>query len=204
MTDDAQPPAIPLDALRSGGVRPPRAAHPAPHARSTAPAAGGRDLRVLVVSRERRPADPLAAYVSSLGHIAREAFDAHSALRIAAGLHPHVVFVGCDLPHMDGRLVTRQLRLDFPRSACLVIGMLAWSTERRRQQCLDAGVDMVLVKPVLREVVDVLLTLEYHRVNRSHKNRSSGRVSGPEALDPATDEATRRQFPEEQSEESRS
>jgi CheY-like chemotaxis protein len=130
-----------------------------------------RVLRVLVVDDDQDTTDALGRLVGRWGHAPCLAYDGVAALRVAAQHHPDVVLLDIAMPLLDGCQVARQLRLDFSRQECFIIGVTRDADERARQQCIAAGIDIVLIKPVEPSVVETLLMLECERVNRSRTGR---------------------------------
>lgn len=125
----------------------------------------GRPLRVLIVDDDRDACDALAAVVRRWGHSAREAYGGIQAFRAAMFEAPDVVLLNIDPPGLEGWRIARQLpsgvagdRLMIA-SAMQVDGLL-------RAQCSEAGIDIVLVRPVDPEVLEMLLSLECELVNR--------------------------------------
>jgi len=125
-----------------------------------------RALRVLVVDDEQPAADGLVRLVSRWGHAARWAYDGATGLKVAAAQHPDVVLLDLEMPYMDGCEVARQMRLDFPKYKCFIIGVTAWANEKCHQQCTAAGIDLVLLKPIEPSLMETLLMLEFARANR--------------------------------------
>jgi len=144
---------------------------------------GGRDgfgervLRVLVVDDARDTTNSLADRVRSWGHATLMADDGATALRVAATGHPDVVLLNLAMPFMDGCQIARQLRLDRPSSDCLIIACAGQADDERRQQCTEAGIDLLLIKPVEPAVVETLLLLECVRANRSPADYAAQRDS---------------------------
>jgi CheY-like chemotaxis protein len=128
--------------------------------------ASRRVLRVLVVDDEQDTTDGLVKLLCRWGHAARKAYDGLAALRVAADQHPDVVLLDLELPLMDGCQVAKQLRLNFSREECFIIAVAGRADDKRRQQCLEAGIDLLLIKPVDPEVMETLLLLECVRMNR--------------------------------------
>ena len=128
--------------------------------------AGWRMLRVLVVDDEHDLADALVGQVHHLGHTARVAFNGMAALRVAAAQNPDVLLLDLEMPFMDGCQVAKHLRVDFPSKECFIIAITERANDRRRQQCIEGGIDLVLTKPVDPLLVETLLLLECERVNR--------------------------------------
>ena len=130
-----------------------------------------RRLRVLVVDDDHDSTDALTRLVTRWDHASRSAYDGASALRVAAIQHPDVVLLDIAMPHMDGRQVARQLRLDFSKHDCFIIALAGDGDEPTRRQCLEAGIDIVLIKPVEPFVIETLLMLECERINRPQGDR---------------------------------
>jgi CheY-like chemotaxis protein len=60
-----------------------------------------------------------------------------------------LLFMDCDMPHMDGFQATEEIRrLEGDTRHTLVIALTASVTERDRRRCLAAGMDDCVVKPV--------------------------------------------------------
>jgi CheY-like chemotaxis protein len=135
---------------------------------------GQRALRVLIVNDDQNAADALVGLIGRWGHAAHLAYEGLAALKVAAAQHPDVVLLDIETPLMDGCQIARQLRLDFSRKACFIIAVAEHADEQRRRQCSEAGIDLVLSKPVEPSVVETLLMLEYARVNRSHTDNTVG------------------------------
>jgi CheY-like chemotaxis protein len=136
--------------------------------------ASRRMLRVLVVDDDQDAADALDRLVRRWGHAARLAYEGPTALKVAAVQHPDVVLLAMELRLLDGCQVARQLRLDFPRKDCFLIAVTAFADDERRRQYSEAGIDLVLIKPVDPSVLETLLMLECVRMNRSQTRDKAG------------------------------
>ncbi len=130
-----------------------------------------RQLEVLIVDDDSDSADGTAKLVRRWGHLGRVVYNGTSALKMAAVQHPDVVLLDVAMPLMSGLEVARQLRRDFPSKRCFVIAVTGGGDDEERQQCLEAGIDLVLIKPVERAVLETLLMLECERVNRTAGGR---------------------------------
>jgi two-component system, sensor histidine kinase and response regulator len=59
-----------------------------------------------------------------------------------------LVLMDVEMPEMDGRAATRQIRKD-PRFVDLpIIALTAHCTDEEKQKCLDAGMNDVMTKPI--------------------------------------------------------
>lgn len=135
--------------------------------------ASQRRLRVLVVDDEQDSAESLIRMLHRWGHAAHVAFDGLAALRVAATRNPDVVLLNMEMPLLDGCQVARQLRLDFSSNECFIIAFAERADDEHRQQCIEAGVDVLLIKPVDPSVVEILLLLECELVNRSQTDNAA-------------------------------
>lgn len=129
--------------------------------------ASPRVLRTMVVDDNRHTADALTNLVRRSGHVARVAYDGFAALRLAATLRPNVVLLDLEMPFMNGLEVARHLRRDSVRKDCLIIAITEQVDDVRSQQLNEAGIDLLLLKPVDLEIVEMLLLRESERLNRS-------------------------------------
>ncbi len=123
-------------------------------------------LRVLVVDDEKDAADSLATLIGRWGHVARLAYDGDTAMKAAVEQRPDVVLLDIEMPIIDGCQVARQLRVNGPKDECFIIAITKRADHIRRQQCIEAGIDVVLIKPVSPSVLETLLLLECMRANR--------------------------------------
>lgn len=126
-----------------------------------------RKLRVLVADDQRDATDGLARLVRCWGHEVRWAYDAGTALEIAAAQLPDVVLLDIGMPCLNGYGLAEQLRLDARHKDCLLIAVTAHADEQHRQQCALTGIDLLFIKPVASEVIEMLLTLESERLGLS-------------------------------------
>jgi CheY-like chemotaxis protein len=116
--------------------------------------------RVLLV--EDNPVNQLVAseMLMSLGCTVRVANSGQESLRAMADEPFDLVFMDCQMPEMDGFEATRRWRLDeaLRGSARLpVVALTANAILGDREDCLAAGMDDYLPKPVSREQLAVAL-----------------------------------------------
>ena len=139
-------------------------------------------LRVLIVDDEQNASGGLARLVRRWGHEVRTAGDVPAALRVAAVQRPDVVLLNFDLPGLNGCRAARRLRRDMANKACLLIAVTGWADGNRRQHCVEAGIDLLLVAPVPPAVVETLLLLECVHVNRSRTASGLERSTASDSL----------------------
>jgi signal transduction histidine kinase/CheY-like chemotaxis protein len=122
------------------------------HANVVSPTFPG--VRVLVV--EDNPINQLViqGFLQKLGIKARMTSSGIEALEILQSEHQNfdVVFMDCEMPFMDGYETTRRLRAweqSTARRPLCVIALTAHALPQHRAQCLAAGMDDYLSKPLL-------------------------------------------------------
>jgi CheY-like chemotaxis protein len=140
-----------------------------------------RVLQVLVVGDDRGAADELAGLVHRWGHSVRLAYDGATGLKVAAAQQPDVVLLDLAMPLENGCQVARQLRIDLSPARCfIIIAVAGRPDEECFNQCSEAGIDLLLIKPVDPSVVETLLTLEFKYVNRSRTANSGAMEFSPQ------------------------
>jgi CheY-like chemotaxis protein len=117
-----------------------------------------RGLRILVVDDHALNRKLLGQFLAGYGLEADMAASAEEAIDACAGKAYHVVFMDCHMPAMDGYECARRLR-QAPRSGArpTIIGVTADAMENNLRRCLDAGMDAVLVKPIMEKQLRGLL-----------------------------------------------
>lgn len=120
--------------------------------------ASARSLRILMVDDHALNRKLLGGYLASYGLDADAAASAEEALAACAGKAYNVIFMDCHMPGMDGYECTRRLRQG-PRSGPrpTIIGVTADAMENNLRRCLDAGMDALLVKPIMEKQLRGLL-----------------------------------------------
>jgi signal transduction histidine kinase/CheY-like chemotaxis protein len=94
----------------------------------------------------------LTDLLQSMDFAVESAQEGQAALDAAARRAFDVVFLDFNLPGMSGVDVARRLRgLPGPSAHALILATTAFDTPEKRAQCLDAGMDAFLGKPVTRE-----------------------------------------------------
>lgn len=112
-------------------------------------------LRVLIVEDYRDTADLLALWVTSESHdvkVCRTGYQTQEALR---SYQPNVVLLDIGLPDMDGWELAPLIRRQHPTTR--IVAVTAYQFPEDRQRSMDAGFDLHLGKPILREQVLQLL-----------------------------------------------
>ncbi|MBM4292559.1 MAG: response regulator, partial [Deltaproteobacteria bacterium] len=140
----------------------------APEERADAPAGAGEEAsaprRALVVSaHEADPQAPPALlvvddnlsniqlvqdYLSRKGYRLLTAEDGYQAVQVARALHPRLILMDVQMPHMDGIEATRHLKADPTTREIPVFALTALAMPGDRERCLEAGMEQYFTKPV--------------------------------------------------------
>jgi CheY-like chemotaxis protein len=98
--------------------------------------------------------------LKNLGYVADIADNGEEALQCLAQVDYDIVFMDCQMPVLDGYSATRELRQREKQKQhhTIVIAMTASAMQEDRDQCLEAGMDDFLSKPVRKE--DLMAMLE--------------------------------------------
>ena len=92
---------------------------------------------------------------TQLHRLTPEGKDAISALQKQAY---NVIFMDMQMPEMDGLEATRRIRADFPADRQpIIIAMTANAMDGDKQECLDAGMNDYISKPILPEIIEATL-----------------------------------------------
>ena len=117
-----------------------------------------RALRLLVVDDHALNRKVLASFLRSYGCDADLAESGEQALQACEATAYHVIFMDCHMPLMDGYECARRLRAA-PRKGPrpTIIGVTADAMENTLRKCLDAGMDALLIKPLMEKQLRALL-----------------------------------------------
>lgn len=97
--------------------------------------------------------------LKNLGYLTAKANSGEAALSLASHEHFDIVLMDCQMPHLDGFQTTRKLR-DLPAGHyghTPILAMTANALSAHRDQCLQEGMNDVLVKPVEQETLKAAL-----------------------------------------------
>ncbi|HEX2862160.1 MAG TPA: ATP-binding protein, partial [Lacunisphaera sp.] len=111
-----------------------------------------RSQHALVVDDQEYNRIVLVDLLTTLGYTAQSAANGDEAISLAAQEDFTLVFLDYDLPGMNGLDVARFIRqLPNHTAHAHLLATTAFSTPEKRQQCLDAGMNSFLGKPVTME-----------------------------------------------------
>ncbi|MFZ5551253.1 MAG: response regulator [Pseudomonadota bacterium] len=127
-------------------------APPAEEVCGKAPAAVARyqgpPRRVLVVDDVAANRALMCDFLSNAGFEVAQASDGSELLAAARRFQPDLIVMDSVMPSLDGVEATRRLRRDPGLAAVPVIAVSALTTAEHRAECLQAGVNVFLAKPV--------------------------------------------------------
>jgi signal transduction histidine kinase/DNA-binding response OmpR family regulator len=145
-------PSVLFDALVSVFYEAPRRQVAAPAAED-APMAGGHPLRILLA--EDHPVNQRVALLmlERLGYRADVAANGVEVLGALERLPYDVVLMDVQMPEMDGLAATRSIRERRPDGRPWIIAMTAHAMQDDREECLRAGMNDYVSKPVRPEAL---------------------------------------------------
>ncbi len=104
-------------------------------------------LRALVIDDQRDISRITAMLLRGLGCDAWSLSEPGRAIEIASTIRPQIIVLDLAMPNVNGLDVARSLRAaGLP--PFLLVAQTGYTQSELRQQCLDAGFDDILVKPV--------------------------------------------------------
>jgi len=112
-------------------------------------------VRVLIADDDEPTRFVLARFLEQAGGVL-QATDGEDAIMKARSFDPSVIFLDAEMPGLDGFKAAARLRFEEPPSRShprFLIGLSSHDDEGTRKAFLDAGCDLVLVKPVTRAAV---------------------------------------------------
>jgi signal transduction histidine kinase/CheY-like chemotaxis protein/HPt (histidine-containing phosphotransfer) domain-containing protein len=106
----------------------------------------------LVVDDQEYNRIVLADLLQGMGFTVHSAQEGSAALTLAGQQAFDVIFLDFNLPGISGVDVARGIRaLPTPSAHALILATTAFTTPEKRAQCMDAGMDAFLGKPVTKE-----------------------------------------------------
>jgi DNA-binding response OmpR family regulator len=141
-----------------------------------------RRLRVLVVDDHRALADTASMLISAWGHDVRLAYGGVAGLALAADYLPDVLLLDIMMPELSGPALALRVRQEARLENCLLIAVTGCTDERQRLHCLEAGVDLYLIKPVCPHTLQSLLMAESKRLKRTRRAATTLAMSAAAAV----------------------
>ncbi|NEV61439.1 response regulator [Thiorhodococcus minor] len=103
---------------------------------------------VLLVDDNASNLEMFSTYLQIQGCEVWTASDGVKAIALARDRHPDVILMDVQMPEMDGLETTRRLRKDPKLRRTPIIALTALAMPGDREQCLEAGMDDYLSKPL--------------------------------------------------------
>jgi len=108
----------------------------------------GHRRRVLVIDDVAQNRSMLADFLAAAGFDSQSAEDGQQGIDKVRSFQPDLVVMDSVMPVMSGLEATRRLRADPAHAQLPIIAVSANATEEHRKNCLEAGANMCLSKPV--------------------------------------------------------
>ncbi len=177
-----------LLAADSTAAAPPVASAPAPPARiqSRVAAETRARARLLLVEDNLVNQRVMVRTIERIGYRADTALNGRIACAMLERAAYDIVLMDCQMPEMDGYSATRELRRREGRARhTAVIGITAHALAGDREQCLRAGMDDYLAKPVMPEELTAMLDkwVEAAEAARAKSADGAGAAAGREAAE---------------------
>ncbi len=126
----------------------------------------------------------LSQHVAGMGHSVLSARDGQEALELATIEQPNVIFLAVNLSRMDSVAVCRCLKLDEKLAEIPVVLLGEADMSEEIEDCLDAGADDYIVKPLTGEALAMRIRLviraagnhdELIRIGQQFQQEAGGR-----------------------------
>jgi len=114
----------------------------------SAAAAGPRARRILVVEDHEDAREGLELLLETMGHSVMVASDGVEGLAALHRWRPEVAIIDIGLPGLDGYALARAVRTDRELDGVQLVALTGYSGSENRQQAIEAGFQLHLVKPV--------------------------------------------------------
>jgi signal transduction histidine kinase/CheY-like chemotaxis protein len=119
-------------------------------AAATAPAAGG-DLRILLAEDNAVNRKLALRLLERMGHQADVVEDGQAAVDALETTDYDLILMDVQMPRLDGLEATRRLRARWPSRPLRIVGLTANAMAGDREECLAAGMDDYVSKPIRPE-----------------------------------------------------
>jgi two-component system, sensor histidine kinase len=128
-----------------------------PHRR--APSHASRDVRVLVVEDDEMNRVVICRMLGHLGIEAHTVTTGHEAIEALDGASYSAVLMDCQMRECNGYEATQRIRVNEKESGrhTPIVAVTARTMPGDREQCLSAGMDDYLPKPITMERLDAAL-----------------------------------------------
>jgi CheY-like chemotaxis protein len=116
-------------------------------------------LRILVAEDDEVSRQVLLRALEKMGYAADTAADGEAAIERIKRSGYDLVFMDIHMPRLDGLAATRRIAEELPEAARpYIVATTASVMQNARRQCLDAGMDDYLAKPLrVRQLQDAIV-----------------------------------------------
>ncbi len=116
-------------------------------------------LRILVAEDDEVSRQVLLRALEKMGYAADTAADGESAIERIKQSGYDLVFMDIHMPRLDGLAATRRIAIEIPETTRpYIVATTASVMQNARRQCLDAGMDDYLAKPLrVRQLQDAIV-----------------------------------------------
>jgi signal transduction histidine kinase len=132
---------------------------PGPEPAVAAPSSAlfSKHLRVLVVEDNAINQKIAARMLEKNGCRVDLAANGREAVDMADRFPYDLILMDCSMPEMDGFAATREIRLRRPGNRVPIVALTAHAIAGTREQCLEAGMDDYVTKPMARDAIEKVL-----------------------------------------------
>lgn len=127
----------------------------------------GKGRTILLAEDHEANSTMLSNALTSRGYHVIPVKDGVEALATARETHPDIILMDIQMPNLDGLEAARQIRADSMLGETPIIAMTALTMPGDREQCLDAGVNDYLRKPL--SIRELLKRIQKHLEDRKHR-----------------------------------
>ncbi len=101
----------------------------------------------------------LARQLSEIGYASQYAATGKEAVELCLQRNFHLIIMDIQMPHMDGLKASKLIRRDEERKGKARVPIVALSAQARLNDCLSAGIDALVHKPLLtNQIKDLVRT----------------------------------------------
>lgn len=131
-------------------------------------------LSILVVDDNEINRSLGVSFLAKLGYQASMVSGGLEAVEKQREQHFDVIYMDCQMPTYDGFYATRLIRSERKLSEnCWIIGCSASPSERYQKECVKAGMNDFIAKPLSFETIKASLILAYKGLNSRNSNNDN-------------------------------
>ncbi len=116
-----------------------------------------KSLKILVAEDNSVNRMVIKGYLKRMNLVPDLAEDGAMGLKAMMENQYDIVFMDCEMPEMSGFDVTRAFRSQRPELNTPIIALTAHALEEKKRQCLDAGMNDFLTKPLTLDRLKIMI-----------------------------------------------